>query len=221
MDAVRQLTLGALARYRLARSDDLFRLVCEPHGRTKSSLERVLSLLQRDQEIRSFAFDQRRKVYALSTKGARRFGLDERAFGRAPTRATMRERLSILASFIHLKQTVLTPEEFTALCPEVGSIEGFAKDRYFFDETAKQPVLGLLLVDHASETVARICYKARAAVEKRKEHKAWKVLIYPKLFRLAIATPTESKAEEIDEGLRTLTTPHEVVVVPTIAEFLS
>jgi hypothetical protein len=188
-------------------------------GLQQKNVERVLAFFQRDKKVQSFWLDQRTKVYTLTAREAIQRDMDPRRFRRAPTLATIRERLTVMAFCVQQKARLYTPAEFAERCSEAAAVPGFSDTRYFCDKSVpERTIFGLIVPSYGHDT-RRICRRARGQVEERKRHKPWQDIIHTDTLRVWIAVGTEPRAKSVRRRLSGWTALHQVVVVPEIQRF--
>ena len=189
---------------------------------TVKAIERAFADLQRDNEIEHCATVGRQFVYAPTPAAARNAGLDDRRFRRLPGIQTLAERLAILTFCVDSRYQLLTKGEFAQLFPEQAACRGLNHARYCVDWNAGQPVATYLVPDYGADA-RRVARKALREWHRRKEHQAFRDLIYFRpepLFRLRIITAFESKAESIRRHLVNSPFRPDIVVVPGLEDFL-
>src|SRR5262245_30931198 len=127
--STRQRALDVLMRHLVT-----FDLFCKLSGLQQKNAERILGLLQRDKLVRSLPYVGGKKLYTLTAAGARKLGLDERRYRRAPGPQARIERLTLAMFCAQEGHTALTVAEFTELLPEQAACPGKFTRRYFVDK---------------------------------------------------------------------------------------
>jgi hypothetical protein len=189
---------------------------------TIKAAERALANLILDKLVRSLPGLGKEKIYTLTQLGARRRGLDERRFRREPNFGAKRASIALLAFCVQEQRELLTAAEFAELFPEQAKCcDMKCHRRYFIDDDDEQPLLSMIVPDHARESVKRVTRTCRRVIDDRKAYQPWRDLIYARLFQVVAVTPLESKAEEIRKVLRHDTYPHRVVAVPALVDLVS
>jgi hypothetical protein len=204
--SARQRALDVLMRHLVTL--DLF---CRLSGLPRKNAERVLRLLQRDKLVRSLPYAGGKKLYTLTAAGARKLGLDERRYRRAPGAQARIERLALAMFCAQEGQKLLTAAEFTELLPEQAACPGKFTRRCFVDKK-RDSLLSVAVPDFGSPA-RRCARRARREIDRRRPHQAWRDLIYHKLLQVVVVTSFETKAEIIRAHLEHDTFPNATVVV--------
>jgi hypothetical protein len=187
---------------------------------TIKAIERVVSAFLRDNLIRHCATIGRQYVYAPTALVARRAGLDDRRFRRFPGIQALVERLAILSFCVETRYELVTKHEFAQYFPEQAACRGLNHARYCVDFHVGQPVATYLVPDYGADA-QRVARKVLHEWNRRKEHQAFRDLIYHKpepLFRLLIVTEFESKAASIRRHLAGSPFRPDIVVVPGLED---
>jgi hypothetical protein len=204
--STRQGALDVLMRHLVT-----FDLFCKLSGLQRKNAERILGLLQRDKLVRSLPYTGGKKLYTLTAVGARKLGLDERRYRRAPGSQARIERLTLAMFCAQEGHRALTVPEFTELLPEQAACPGAFKQRYFVDK--KRDSLLTVIVPDMGTPARRCARRARREIDRRRPHQAWRDLIYHKLLQVVVVTAFGTKAEAIRAHLEHDTFPNAVVVV--------
>jgi hypothetical protein len=209
-----------MLRYSLVTVESLHRAI--GNGRSIKATEAALAKLQADGMVNAYAFVGNRKIYGLSVKAARIYGLNEKRFSRPPGHQAIFQNLAHFYFCLKTGNTLLTRSEFSQDFPELAAYSGLSRNRYFYDRTdVNQPRLGLICADFGADH-RKVAKKARREFMKRKssDRPDFKTFVMNGLLVIHVVTPFERKAERIrsilaNEGFR-----YAITVIPELDELL-
>jgi hypothetical protein len=187
---------------------------------TVKAAERTIANLRRDDLLVSYPFIGNRKLYGPSRKAARQRGLDERRYSRPPGPQVIVDRFTVLLFAQKTGMRYLTAKEFSEHFPEqAGCSGGLGQSHYFIETTEKQPKLVLLIPAYGTN-LRHICRKARRELANRRQHQAFRDLIFHDLFRVVIATGLPAHKQRIAAALDAEPFRYGVVAMPELNDLL-
>lgn len=214
MSTVNDRVRGYFARYGIG----LFILIhaFAGGGHSVKATEAALAELIASGHIAAQPWCGRRKLYRMLPKLAHEMGLGEHVFRNAPGPQKIIESLTIAHYCRDAGVELLTPGDLIRVFPELRTIKKFRRTRYFLTADDK---LGLVVPDFQSNW-KNVAKKARKEISERKGFEQFRKLIRLDMFRIALVTAIDSKAEILRHALADQSQIISVSVVPELFDLL-
>jgi len=217
MRTVKSRAVAYFVRHRIGTFDLIHRAASG--GKSRKATEAALAELRAEGRIVALPFIGTSKLYVVTPKFAREYGLGEKRFSRPPGAYPITRDLTIAHFCQRHGFTLLTRREFAKVFPELAAIKKFETTRYYLDPSSDPPILSLIVPDFYSK-YQNVVKKARREMSLRKGFAQFRKFICNGMFQVTLVTAVEQKAELLRYALKDEKDRYVVYVVPEIFKIL-